>query len=98
MLKIKVNGQDVIKVGDNQYRFENASKVGVYTITVESPENRNYYAGYNETSFTVIKHNSTVGIEVDSLHFVEDVFVINVTSNATVNVTITLLYVQFVVL
>ena len=79
---IKVNGQDVIKVADGKYSFANASKVGSYTITAETAENDYYYAGFNSTTFEVIKHNST------AIHFVEDVFVINVTSNTTVNVTI----------
>ena len=87
-LIVKVNGQNATLVGENTYRFTNASEVGTYIITAETAETATHYAGFNSTTFEVIKHNSTVNIKVESIHFVNDTFTINVTSNATVNVTI----------
>ena len=87
-LVVKVNGQEAALIGENTYRFTNASKVGTYTITAETSETFTHYAGFNSTAFEVIKHNSTAVVEVDPLHYVNDTFTISVASNATVNVTV----------
>ena len=86
-LTVQVNGVNVTLNETNQF-VADTSQAGTFTITALAPENGDYASGFNATSFTVIKHNSTALIEVDPVHYVGTDFTINVTSNATVNVTI----------
>ena len=85
-LNVTVNGKPVTLV-DNKFTAD-TSAAGTYTIVAKADENEFYSSGFNSTTFTVIKHNSTVDISVDPVHFVEDTFTITVSSNTTVNVTI----------
>ena len=85
-LNVTVNGKQVTVV-DNKFKAD-TSAAGTYTIVATAEENEFYSSGFNSTTFTVIKHNSTVDIAVDPVHYVNDTFIITVTSNATVNVTI----------
>ena len=85
-LNVTVNGKQVTVV-DNKFKAD-TSAAGTYTIVATAEENEFYSSGFNSTTFTVIKHNSTVDIAVDPVHFVNDTFTITVTSNTTVNVTI----------
>ena len=62
--------------------------MGTFTINVVANENEYYYSGVNSTTFTVIKHNSTVTVTVGSVYYVGDVFTINITNNTEVNVII----------
>ena len=86
-LIVKVNGENVTLNSTGQF-VANTSAAGKYTITAQTEENAFYSGAFNSTTYTVIKHNSTVDIAVGPVHFVNDTFTINVTSNATVNVTI----------
>ena len=84
---VTINGVVIKPDADGNYTFH-ATKVGNYTIVVRSNETDEYYAGFNQTTFVVVKHNATVTIDVDKLHEIESVFNINVTNDTVVNVTI----------
>ena len=86
-LVVKVNGVEVVKGADNKYRF-NGTVAGNYTITAEVAENDYYTAAANSTAFTVIKHNSTVAIDVGSVYEIESDFTITITNNTAAVVTI----------
>ena len=61
---------------------------GNYTVTVESAETGMYYAGFNTTTFNVVKHDSPVEITVESAYEIETRFNILITNATAVNVTI----------
>ena len=86
-LVVKVNGVEVVKGADDKYRF-NGTVAGNYTITAEVAENDYYTAAANSTAFTVIKHNSTVTIDVGSVYEIESDFPITITNNTAAVVTI----------
>ncbi len=86
-LVVKVNGVEVVKGADGKYRF-NGTVAGNYTITSEVAENDYYTAATNSTVFTMIKHNSTVAIDLGSVYEIESDFEITITNNTTVVVTI----------
>jgi len=86
-LVVKVNGVEVVKGADDKYRF-NGTVAGNYTITAEVAENDYYTAAANSTAFTVIKHNSTVAIDVGSVYEIESDFPITITNNTAAVVTI----------
>ena len=86
-LVVKVNGVEVVKGADGKYRF-NGTVAGNYTITAEVAENDYYTAASNSTVFTVIKHNSTVAIDLGSVYEIESDFNIIITNNIAVVVTI----------
>ena len=86
-LVVKVNGVEVVKGADDKYRF-NGTVAGNYTITAEVAENDYYTAAVNFTAFTVIKHNSTVAIDVGSVYEIESNFDIIITNNTAAVVTI----------
>ena len=86
-LIVEVNGNPVTVNSTGQF-IADTSVAGTYTITARTDEGDLYYGGFNSTTFNVIKHNSTVNVTVDPVHFVEDVFTINVTNNTAVVVTI----------
>jgi len=86
-LIVYVNGKEVTLDENNQF-VANTSVSGTYTIVARTAENEHYAAGFNSTTYEVIKYNSTVSVDVDPIHFVEDVFTIKVTNNTAVNVTV----------
>ena len=86
-LVVKVNGVEVVKGADGKYRF-NGTVAGDYTITAEVAENDYYTEASNSTVFTVIKHNSTVSIDVGSVYEAGSEFDINITNNTVVVVTV----------
>jgi hypothetical protein len=61
---------------------------GNYTITVESKETGKYFAGFNSTTFEVIKHNARVNITVNDSYYVGQAFNIGIENDTVVNVTI----------
>ena len=85
-LVVKVNGVVVTPV-DGVYKF-NGTVAGNYTITAEVAENDYYTQASNSTVFTVVKHNSTVSIDVGKVYEVESDFNIVITNNTAVVVTI----------
>ena len=86
-LNVTVNGQPVTLNSTGQF-IADTSVVGTYTIIATTEEGAFYYGGFNSTTFTVIKHNATVNVTVGPIHYVEDVFTVNITNNTAVNVTI----------
>ena len=85
-LVVKVNGVEITPV-NGVYSF-NGTVAGNYTITAEVAENDYYTAAANSTAFTVIKHNSTVAIDVGAVYEIESDFKITITNNTAAVVTI----------
>lgn len=73
-----VNGNELT---DEKYTIGSA---GVYNIIAVSSENNAYYAGFNKTTFTVVKSNSTIDAEpVSGMRGDIITLKINVTDGAT---------------
>jgi len=86
-LVVKVNGEDAEYMGNNQYRY-NGTVAGNYTITAEIAGNEYYVAGFNLTTFKVIKHQGKVNITVENRYEIASSFNISIGNNTVVNVTI----------
>ena len=82
-VNIKLNGVEI----ENNTQFTPALS-GNYTVTVESKETGKYLAGFNTTTFTVLKSCTAVDITVDPIHEIESDFTISITNDTVVNVTI----------
>ena len=83
---VTINGKVYTPV-NGKYVFE-ANEVGNYTIVARSNETDEYYAGFNTTTFKVIKHNATVDIIVGSQYEIGTAFDIGVENNTEVTVAI----------
>ena len=87
---INSNGTVTIKVNGTPINGANftPTKEGIYNITIEVAENDYYTAGYNETTFTAERTNTTVVINPIADVLVGEEVLINYTINSNGTVTI----------
>ena len=83
---VTINGE-VIPLVNGNYTFD-AKVAGNYTIIARSDETDEYYAGFNSTTFTVVKHSSSVNITVNDKYEIGTIFDIGIENSTVVNVTI----------
>ena len=81
-ITVKVNG---VEITDGTFT---PTTSGNYTIVVESKETEMYYAGFNSTTFEVIKCDAPVDIIVGESYYVGDSFNITIVNETTAVVTI----------
>ena len=87
---INSNGTVTVKVNGTPINGANftPTKEGIYNITIEVAENDYYTAGYNETTFTAERTNTTVVINPIADVLVGEEVLINYTINSNGTVTV----------